>query len=218
MTSHPVDDAALVARCEALGLTVATAESLTAGGLCSRFAEVPGVSSVLRGAVVSYTNEVKAELLGVDAEVLGTSGAVDPEVARQMACGAVSRLRADVGLSTTGVAGPEPHQGKPVGTVWIGAALRRESADGHSRLSLPSDTPSGATWQSRRLSVPPAPGQGLHGTSQHLSVQCIAVQCIAVPCHLSGDRAEIRAGAVEAALRLFRDLLGGIAAETSTVQ
>lgn len=105
------------------GLTVATAESLTAGLMAARLADVPGASAVLQGGVVAYQNSVKAGLLGVPADLLERVGAVDPEVARRMAEGARAGLGADVGVATTGVAGPEPHQGRPVGTVWLGVAV-----------------------------------------------------------------------------------------------
>lgn len=104
------------------GLTVATAESLTAGLLAATLAEVPGASGTLQGGIIAYQNHVKASLLGVDVDLLARHGAVHPEVARQMAEGARRATGAEVGLSTTGVAGPEPHQGRPVGTVYVGLA------------------------------------------------------------------------------------------------
>lgn len=113
----------LVADLELRGLTVATGESLTAGALSSHLAEVPGVSAVLRGGVVAYCNEVKQSVLAVDAELLRRRGAVDAAVAAQMAAGAAQATGALLGVSTTGVAGPEPHQGKPVGTVFVGVAF-----------------------------------------------------------------------------------------------
>lgn len=102
------------------GLTVATAESLTAGLLAATLAEVPGASATLQGGVIAYQNHVKQTLLGVDAGLLARQGAVHAEVARQMAEGVREATGADVGLATTGVAGPEPHQGQPVGTVYVG--------------------------------------------------------------------------------------------------
>lgn len=104
------------------GCTVATAESLTAGLLAATLAEVPGASGTLQGGIIAYQNHVKQDLLGVDADLLAAHGAVHPEVARQMAEGARRATGADLGISTTGVAGPEPHQGQPVGTVYVGLA------------------------------------------------------------------------------------------------
>jgi nicotinamide-nucleotide amidase len=80
---------------------------------------VPGASKVFRGSVTAYATELKHELLGVDATLLAQSGAVDPQVAAQMAVGVRKALGADWGLATTGVAGPEPQDGKPVGTVFV---------------------------------------------------------------------------------------------------
>src|SRR5699024_7063817 len=74
---------------------------------------------VVRGGVVAYQTDVKRDLLGVDADLLNETGAVDPTVAEQMAAGAVERLRADRAVATTGVAGPDPQDGHPVGTVYI---------------------------------------------------------------------------------------------------
>lgn len=105
---------------QARGLTIATGESLTAGMVAAALASVPGASTVLRGGVVSYHRDVKAALLGVEPELLERVGAVDAEVARQMAMGARNGCGADIGVSTTGVAGPEAHEGKEVGTVFIG--------------------------------------------------------------------------------------------------
>ncbi|MFJ3958708.1 CinA family protein [Arthrobacter sp. NPDC090010] len=105
-----------------LGVTVATAESLTAGLVAARLADVPGASGTLRGGVVSYHNDVKRDLLGVSAELLAERGSVDADVARAMAAGARVACGADLAVSTTGVAGPDAHDGKPVGTVYIGVA------------------------------------------------------------------------------------------------
>lgn len=112
--------AAVVRGLRERGLTVATAESLTAGLLAAALADVPGASGTLQGGVIAYQNRIKEQVLGVDSALLAARGAVDPEVAVQMAQGARRVLGADVGLSTTGVAGPQPHQGQPVGTVHLG--------------------------------------------------------------------------------------------------
>ncbi|WP_417220744.1 CinA family protein [Arthrobacter sp.] len=119
------------------GLTVATAESLTAGWIAGAIADVPGASAVLRGGVVSYHNQVKQDLLGVDADLLRERGSVDQEVARQMAVGARESCTADVAVSSTGVAGPDAHDGKPVGTVYIGHASG--SGSGARELHLSGD-------------------------------------------------------------------------------
>ena len=108
----------VVATLSARGLTLATGESLTAGLVAATIADVPGSSAVLRGGVVAYDREVKSDLLAVPVEVLD-SGLVTGTVAEAMARGAATALRADLGIGTTGVAGPEPHGGEPVGSVWI---------------------------------------------------------------------------------------------------
>jgi nicotinamide-nucleotide amidase len=102
------------------GLTLATAESCTAGLVASRLASVAGASDVLVGGVVAYANELKHDLLGVSEEILARHGAVSPECARAMAEGARARTGADVAVSVTGVAGPgggTPE--KPVGLVYL---------------------------------------------------------------------------------------------------
>jgi nicotinamide-nucleotide amidase len=99
--------------------TVAVAESLTGGLVAAALTDIPGASASFRGGVVSYATELKARLLGVDAGLLARHGAVHPHVATSMAEGVRSRLGASFGLATTGVAGPEPQDGQPVGTVHI---------------------------------------------------------------------------------------------------
>ena len=109
----------LIARLASRGLTVAVAESLTGGLLCAELTEVPGASAVVRGGVVAYATDIKASALGVSEQLLSEVGAVDRDVAVAMATGVARKLGADIGLSTTGVAGPDPQDGKPVGTVFI---------------------------------------------------------------------------------------------------
>lgn len=106
---------------------LATAESLTAGQISAVLASVPGASGVLRGGVVSYSSEVKSSLLSVPVDLLESHGSVDPEVARLMATGARAACAADIAVSATGVAGPAAHDGKPVGTVFIGWASSKDS-------------------------------------------------------------------------------------------
>lgn len=103
-------------------LTVAVAESLTGGQLAAAITAVPGASAVFRGSVTAYATDLKASVLGVDAGLLTEVGAVHAEVARQMAAGVRRLCRADVGIATTGVAGPQPQDGRPVGTVFVAVA------------------------------------------------------------------------------------------------
>ncbi|AFM16878.1 competence/damage-inducible protein CinA-like protein [Mycolicibacterium chubuense NBB4] len=117
------DDArALVADLTVRRQTIATAESLTAGLLAATLAGVPGASAVLRGGLVTYTVETKIELAGVAPELLADVGPVAAPTARALAVGAMQRCGATWGVGLTGVAGPEPHGGHPVGTVFLGVA------------------------------------------------------------------------------------------------
>lgn len=101
------------------GWTVGTAESLTGGSVVAELVSVPGASAQVRGGVVAYATDLKATALGVDSDLLAAVGPVSAEVARQMAEGVRRVLGADVGIATTGVAGPDPQGGQPVGTVHI---------------------------------------------------------------------------------------------------
>ena len=104
-------------------LTVGTAESCTGGLLAKLLTDLPGSSAVFRGGVVSYTNGVKAGLLGVPQDLLDRYGAVSPQVAEAMARGAKAALGCDIALSTTGVAGPDADdRGNPIGLVYLGLA------------------------------------------------------------------------------------------------
>lgn len=105
--------------------TVATAESLTGGLLCSSLVAIPGASSVVRGGMVVYHPDLKVELAGVSANLLALGGSVQSEVAVQLAEGARSRCGASWGIGTTGVAGPGPAEGEPAGTVYIAVADER---------------------------------------------------------------------------------------------
>ncbi len=116
------------------GKTLATAESCTGGAIGAALTAVPGSSSVYRGGIISYCNEVKHRLLGVDDTLLERHGAVSAAVAEAMAVGAREALQADVAVSVTGLAGPGGDEfGKSVGTVYIGYAddFRREVREFH---------------------------------------------------------------------------------------
>lgn len=105
------------------GMTLGTAESLTAGLIAATVADVSGASAVLMGGVVSYDPRVKHEVLSVSQEVIGTVGVVSEACALQMADGARKLLKVDVALSATGVAGPTGGTAEnPVGTVWLGVS------------------------------------------------------------------------------------------------
>jgi nicotinamide-nucleotide amidase len=97
------------------GLRLAVAESLTGGQLASRLASLPAASEWLAGAVVAYLSDVKFDVLGVEPGPVVTEAA-----ALQMARGVAGLMGADVALAVTGVGGPDPEEGKPAGTVWIG--------------------------------------------------------------------------------------------------
>lgn len=104
------------------GQTVATAESLTGGLVCATLVDVPGASDVLRGGVVAYLPGAKTDVLGVDSDLLERVGTVHADVAAAMAEGAVRVMGSTWGVATTGVAGPEPSEGKAVGTVHVAVA------------------------------------------------------------------------------------------------
>ncbi len=105
------------------GKRLATAESLTGGGIGQAITSVSGASAVFAGGVISYTNEVKHKVLGVSVEILDTCGAVSAPVAKAMAQGVRRCLGVDVAVSVTGLAGPDGDAfGNPVGTVFIGYA------------------------------------------------------------------------------------------------
>jgi len=116
---EPTAAADLVARLTAAGQTVAVAESLTGGLVAAALTDIPGASVVVRGGVLAYATDLKAQVLGVDKALLARAGAVDADVAEQMASGVRSLMGATYGLATTGVAGPDQVEGKPVGTVFV---------------------------------------------------------------------------------------------------
>lgn len=118
----------MTAAAEVLGLlaergeTLAVAESLTGGLVAAELTSVPGASKVFQGSVTAYATTLKREVLGVDGALLAACGAVDPQVAAQMAAGVRDVMGAEWGIATTGVAGPEPQDGRPVGTVYVAVA------------------------------------------------------------------------------------------------
>ena len=110
------------------GQTLATAESCTGGMIGASLTAVPGSSAVYKGGVISYTNEIKEAVLGVDSSVLDREGAVSESVACAMAEGVLRLMKTDHAISVTGLAGPGGDDfGNPVGTVFIGYANRRGS-------------------------------------------------------------------------------------------
>jgi len=116
----------------AKGLQIATAESITAGGLSARLALTPGASKVLLGGIASYQDQIKSQLLGVSAQLIAQQSAVDAEVCAQMAAGVREKFANSmgiaesevIGISTTGVAGPDSVAAKEPGEVFIGLATR----------------------------------------------------------------------------------------------
>ena len=119
-------------------LTMASAESCTGGLIAKRMTDLSGASAVFRGGVVSYATEVKADVLGVNKTVLDHFGAVSEPVARAMAEGARRIMKADIAVSTTGVAGPDKDdRGNEVGTVYIALAVKGDTIC--RKLSLDGD-------------------------------------------------------------------------------
>ena len=118
------------------GLTIATAESCTGGLIAKRITDVAGASEVYMGSCVTYANEAKVKLLGVKEETLKAYGAVSEQVAAEMARGVREALGTDIGISTTGIAGPgggTPE--KPVGTIYVGISSRLGESVTRLRLS-----------------------------------------------------------------------------------
>jgi nicotinamide-nucleotide amidase len=163
------------------GQSVAVAESLTGGLLAAALTSVPGASAAFRGGVVTYATDLKAAVLGVPADLLARHGAVHPDVAAAMAAGVRRLMGAAVGAATTGVAGPDPADDQPVGTVYIAVSI---GPDGRGPgQAWPSAGPDGAR--------PAAAGSGT------------VVRSLA----LRGSRAQIRSKTVTQCLRL---LLSGL--------
>jgi len=141
LTADPLASG-LIDRIRGLSLTVAVAESLTGGLVIARLVAIPGASAVVLGGIVAYSSELKHSVLGVDGSLLVATGPVHPQVAEQMADRvrtvlAVGGRRADIGLATTGVAGPGAEGGHPAGTVYIALAVGDSVRS--LRLSLSGD-------------------------------------------------------------------------------
>lgn len=139
------DAAELLAALRRRGWSVACAESLTGGLVCAELTAVPGASATVRGGVVAYATDCKVSVLGVDPALTARVGAVDPDVADQMAEGVRRLFDAEVGIATTGVAGPDPQDGQPVGTVHVSVAtpagiVRRRLALGGTREEIRTET------------------------------------------------------------------------------
>lgn len=126
--------ASLIADLTQRGLTIATAELLTGGGLVARLVDVPGASHVVRGGACTCVVDTKASTLGVSEGQLAAMGPVNEQVVHQMARGARELFRADIGVSTTGVAGPGPVDGFPAGTVHV--ACTYPAGEEHRLLHL----------------------------------------------------------------------------------
>ena len=130
------------------GLTIGTCESLTGGGIAATITSVPGASAVLRGGLVTYASDLKVSLAGVDARHVAEHGVVDESTASQMAVGARRALGTDWAVSCTGVAGPDPQDGMPVGTVHLAVA-----GPGAGRVQVESVLFTGDRNSIRRQSV-----------------------------------------------------------------
>jgi nicotinamide-nucleotide amidase len=139
--------ARVVAALRESGTSLATAESLTGGLLCAALTGVPGASAVVLGGVVAYSVELKAAVLGVPRDLLEAQGAVAADTASAMAAGVRRVSGASLGVATTGVAGPDPSEGKPVGTVFVAVSA------GESLGQVRALTLHGSREQIRRRTV-----------------------------------------------------------------
>jgi nicotinamide-nucleotide amidase len=139
--------AAILRDLESKGFKLAIAESLTGGALSADFVSVAGASKVFLGSIVAYQTSLKHELLGVSRALLENQGAVDPEVAAQMATGVRTKLANKtntdeslvVGIATTGVAGPDVQAGIAVGTVYIAISGPGGMGDSVYAFEFPGD-------------------------------------------------------------------------------
>lgn len=127
---------AVVLVCDYAGVTIAAAESMTGGLITELLTSVPGASSVLRGGVTAYASDLKVSVLNVDAALIAKGGAIQAEVAIRMAHGVAELMKADIGLGISGVAGPEPQDGAPVGTVHVAVVDRKKDSSRVHSLRL----------------------------------------------------------------------------------
>ncbi|MEU6658670.1 CinA family protein [Streptomyces sp. NPDC046821] len=182
------------------GQTLAVAESLTGGLVAAEITSVPGASRVFRGSVTSYATELKRDVLGVDGTLLAERGAVDPDVAQQMATGVRRALGADWGISTTGVAGPDEQDGQPVGTVFV-AVEGPGAPEGAGGPGAPEGA--GGPGAPERAGGPgggSVTGAGVAGAGFAPSRKVAALR-------LNGGRSEIRMKTVESVLELLLEQL-----------
>ena len=131
---------ALIELASEAGITFGFAESLTGGLISSSVVEVPGASAAFKGSVVSYTNEVKENVLGVPSEIIEKYTEVSDECAKAMAEGTCRVIGCDLAVSVTGIAGPTGElPGKPVGTVYMGYCYLKRNISGSLRLKFSVD-------------------------------------------------------------------------------
>lgn len=148
-------------------LTVATAESCTAGAVMMRLAALPGASAYLRGGLVAYATEVKSSVLGVDRKLVDEHGPVSLPTTEAMACRAQELFDADLGLGVTCVAGPDPQGGRSAGTI-VWALATRTGVEGSGEVRMTGDRPSVQSAAAsvvlealrRHLLAAPSPGGG----------------------------------------------------------
>ena len=135
---YGIDDDTLSSKAAELlkkcNFTLSAAESLTAGLFMAELANEPGISSALAGGVVVYNEDVKIAELGVEKSLLDTYGVVSKECAASLALNVKQKFSTSVGVGITGAAGPTPHDGEPVGTVWIGIAIPNEEPITHKLI------------------------------------------------------------------------------------
>ena len=110
------------------GLTISTAESLTAGMVASTIVKVPGASAVFKGGFITYANSAKIGILGIPEEIIKTKGVVSADCAKAMASAACRLAETDIAIATTGNAGPDVHEYRPVGRVFIAICIKGETS------------------------------------------------------------------------------------------